>query len=128
MTKDHFEALVPFEDDFFRAVKYGYYRSMNGRELQHLCNIYNELTGENIRPLPVCEKCLLEVLKVLGALYYEYKELQAAGHEKVQTTVPEASQEDSEVSDRDAEAENAETGLNGLTAAKKSRKKAAVNG
>lgn len=70
MTKKQYDELKPFEDSFKEA-KAGYYRAILTSDIDKMVTIYEALgfTIESKR----CNRCILNMLKNLGAEYDKYE-------------------------------------------------------
>lgn len=76
MTKKQFEALMPFEHYFDTAVNNDYVRSMPRQSADTIARYYIELKLGSSANL-ACPKCVLDICKTVGKLYFTYKTKQS---------------------------------------------------
>lgn len=72
MNKEQHDKLIKYESIFKTAVESNYYRSMDSRFAADFISMCHEL---NVYIKPSCPACVLNALKTMGKLYFEYKEL-----------------------------------------------------
>ena len=73
ISKEDFQKLQPFEDDFRRAVKAGYHLPTRKEENDIVVGVllkYEPSTPVNWS----CGQCVFNIYKRCGWLYYQYKE------------------------------------------------------
>ena len=71
MNKEQHDKLIKYEQIFRTAIDSNYYRSMDSRFAADFIDMCHEL---NVYIKPSCPACVLNALKVMGKLYFEYKE------------------------------------------------------
>lgn len=71
MTAKQFETLQPFEHHFSTAVNDNYVRTVTMQEANVMNEIAKKLTGRTYNL--TCAKCVFEMCKNLGNLYFTYK-------------------------------------------------------
>ena len=71
MNKEQHNKLIKYESIFKTAIESNYYRSMDSRFAADFISMCHEL---NIYIKPSCPACVLNALKTMGKLYFEYKE------------------------------------------------------
>lgn len=71
MNKEQHDKLIKYESIFKTAIESNYYRSMDSRFASDFISMCHEL---NVYIKPSCPACVLNALKTMGKLYFEYKE------------------------------------------------------
>ena len=71
MNKEQHDKLIKYESIFKTAIESNYYRSMDSRFAADFIDICHEL---HVYIKPSCPACVLNALKTMGKLYFEYKE------------------------------------------------------
>ena len=71
MNKEQHNKLIKYESIFKTAIESNYYRSMDSRFAADFIDMCHEL---NVYVKPSCPACVLTALKVMGKLYFDYKE------------------------------------------------------
>ena len=71
MNKEQHDKLIKYESIFKTAIESNYYRSMDSRFAADFIDICHEL---NVYIKPSCPACVLNALKAMGKLYFDYKE------------------------------------------------------
>ena len=71
MNKEQHDKLIKYESIFKTAIESNYYRSMDSRFAADFIDICHEL---NVYIKPSCPACVLNALKAMGRLYFDYKE------------------------------------------------------
>ena len=71
MNKEQHNKLIKYESIFRTAIESNYYRSMDSRFAADFIDMCHEL---NVYVKPSCPACVLTALKVMGKLYFDYKE------------------------------------------------------
>lgn len=71
MNKEQHDKLIKYESIFRTAIESNYYRSMDSRFAVDFIDMCHEL---NVYIKPSCPACVLNALKTMGKLYFEYKE------------------------------------------------------
>ncbi len=71
MTKEQHEKLIKYESIFKTAIESNYYRSMDSRFAADFISMCQEL---HVYIKPSCPACVLNALKTMGKLYFDYKE------------------------------------------------------
>ena len=71
MNKEQHDKLIKYEQIFRTAIDSNYYRSMDSRFASDFIDICHEL---NVYIKPSCPACVLNALKAMGKLYFDYKE------------------------------------------------------
>ena len=71
MNKEQHDKLIKYEQIFHTAIESNYYRSMDSRFAADFIDMCHEL---NVYIKPSCPACVLTALKVMGKLYFDYKE------------------------------------------------------
>lgn len=71
MNKEQHDKLIKYESIFKTAIESNYYRSMDSRFAADFIDMCHEL---NVYVKPSCPACVLNALKTIGKLYFEYKE------------------------------------------------------
>ena len=71
MNKEQHDKLIKYESIFKTAIESNYYRSMDSRFASDFIDMCHEL---NVYIKPSCPACVLNALKIMGKLYFEYKE------------------------------------------------------
>lgn len=71
MNKEQHEKLIKYEQIFRTAIESNYYRSMDSRFAADFIDMCHEL---NVYIKPSCPACVLNALKAMGKLYFDYKE------------------------------------------------------
>ena len=71
MNKEQHDKLIKYESIFKTAIESNYYRSMDSRFAADFISICHEL---NVYIKPSCPACVLNALKAIGKLYFDYKE------------------------------------------------------
>ena len=71
MNKEQHDKLIKYESIFKIAIESNYYRSMDSRFASDFISMCHEL---NIYIKPSCPACVLNALKAIGKLYFDYKE------------------------------------------------------
>ena len=71
MNKEQHDKLIKYEQIFRTAIESNYYRSMDSRFAADFISMCHEL---NVYIKPSCPACVLNALKTIGKLYFEYKE------------------------------------------------------
>lgn len=71
MNKEQHDKLIKYEQIFHTAISSNYYRSMDSRFAADFISMCHEL---NVYIKPSCPACVLNALKTMGKLYFEYKE------------------------------------------------------
>ena len=71
MNKEQHDKLIKYESIFKTAIESNYYRSMDSRFASDFIDTCHEL---NVYIKPSCPACVLNALKTMGKLYFEYKE------------------------------------------------------
>lgn len=71
MTKEQHNKLIKYEQIFHTAISSNYYRSMDSRFASDFIDMCHEL---HIYVKPSCPACVLNALKAMGKLYFDYKE------------------------------------------------------
>ena len=71
MNKEQHDKLIKYESIFKTAVESNYYRSMDSRFAADFISMCHEL---HVYVKPSCPACVLNALKAMGKLYFEYKE------------------------------------------------------
>ena len=71
MNKEQHDKLIKYESIFKTAIESNYYRSMDSRFAADFIDTCHEL---NVYIKPSCPACVLNALKAMGKLYFEYKE------------------------------------------------------
>lgn len=71
MNKEQHNKLIKYESIFKTAIESNYYRSMDSRFAADFISMCHEL---NVYIKPSCPACVLNALKTMGKLYFEYKE------------------------------------------------------
>ena len=71
MNKIQHDKLIKYESIFKTAIDSNYYRSMDSRFAEDFISMCHEL---NVYIKPSCPACVLNALKAMGKLYFDYKE------------------------------------------------------
>ena len=71
MNKEQHNKLIKYEQIFRTAIDSNYYRSMDSRFAADFISMCHEL---NVYIKPSCPACVLNALKAIGKLYFDYKE------------------------------------------------------
>ena len=71
MNKIQHEKLIKYEQIFRTAIDSNYYRSMDSRFAADFIDMCHKL---NVYIKPSCPACVLNALKAMGKLYFDYKE------------------------------------------------------
>ena len=71
MNKEQHDKLIKYESIFKTAIESNYYRSMGSRFAADFISMCHEL---NVYIKPSCPACVLNALKAMGKLYFDYKE------------------------------------------------------
>ena len=71
MNKEQHNKLIKYESIFKTAIESNYYRSMDSRFAADFIDMCHEL---HVYVKPSCPACVLNALKVMGKLYFDYKE------------------------------------------------------
>ena len=71
MNKAQHNKLIKYESIFKTAIESNYYRSMDSRFAADFIDTCHEL---NVYIKPSCPACVLNALKAMGKLYFDYKE------------------------------------------------------
>ena len=71
MNKEQHNKLIKYEQIFRTAIESNYYRSMDSRFAADFIDMCHEL---HVYIKPSCPACVLNVLKAMGKLYFDYKE------------------------------------------------------
>lgn len=71
MNKEQHNKLIKYEQIFRTAIDSNYYRSMDSRFAADFISMCHEL---NVYIKPSCPACVLNALKAMGKLYFDYKE------------------------------------------------------
>lgn len=71
MNKEQHDKLIKYESIFKTAIESNYYRSMDSRFAADFISMCHEL---NVYIKPSCPACVLNTLKTMGKLYFDYKE------------------------------------------------------
>ena len=71
MNKEQHNKLIKYESIFKTAIESNYYRSMDSRFAADFIDMCHEL---NVYIKPSCPACVLNALKAIGKLYFDYKE------------------------------------------------------
>ena len=71
MNKEQHNKLIKYESIFKTAIESNYYRSMDSRFAADFIDMCHEL---NVYVKPSCPACVLNALKTIGKLYFDYKE------------------------------------------------------
>lgn len=71
MNKEQHDKLIKYESIFKTAIESNYYRSMDSRFAADFIDMCHEL---HIYIKPSCPACVLNALKTMGKLYFDYKE------------------------------------------------------
>ena len=71
MNKEQHNKLIKYESIFKTAIESNYYRSMDSRFAADFIDMCHEL---NVYIKPSCPACVLNALKTIGKLYFDYKE------------------------------------------------------
>lgn len=71
MNKEQHDKLIKYESIFKTAIESNYYRSMDSRFAADFIDMCHEL---NVYIKPSCPACVLNALKTMGKLYFDYKE------------------------------------------------------
>ena len=71
MNKEQHNKLIKYEQIFRTAIDSNYYRSMDSRFAADFIDMCHEL---HVYIKPSCPACVLTALKVMGKLYFDYKE------------------------------------------------------
>ena len=71
MNKEQHDKLIKYESIFKTAIESNYYRSMDSRFAADFISMCHEL---NVYIKPSCPACVLNALKAIGKLYFDYKE------------------------------------------------------
>lgn len=71
MNKEQHDKLIKYESIFKTAIESNYYRSMDSRFASDFIDMCHEL---NVYIKPSCPACVLNALKTMGKLYFDYKE------------------------------------------------------
>ena len=71
MNKEQHNKLIKYESIFKTAISSNYYRSMDSRSAADFISVCHEL---NVYVKPSCPACVLNALKTMGKLYFDYKE------------------------------------------------------
>lgn len=71
MNKEQHDKLIKYESIFRTAVESNYYRSMDSRFAADFIDMCHEL---HVYIKPSCPACVLNALKAIGKLYFDYKE------------------------------------------------------
>lgn len=71
MIKEQHDKLIKYESIFKTAIESNYYRSMDSRFAADFIDMCHEL---NVYIKPSCPACVLNALKAMGKLYFDYKE------------------------------------------------------
>ena len=71
MNKEQHDKLIKYESIFKTAIESNYYRSMDSRFAADFIDMCQEL---HVYIKPSCPACVLNALKTMGKLYFDYKE------------------------------------------------------
>ena len=71
MNKEQHNKLIKYEQIFRTAIDSNYYRSMDSRFAADFIDMCHEL---HVYIKPSCPACVLNALKAIGKLYFDYKE------------------------------------------------------
>ena len=71
MNKEQHNKLIKYESIFKTAIESNYYRSMDSRFAEDFISMCHEL---HVYVKPSWPACVLNALKTMGKLYFDYKE------------------------------------------------------
>lgn len=74
ITKEQHERLKEYESYLHSSYYANYCRNMGTQRVLALDAIYKEIFGHDSRLTSGCSYCVLEDMKKLGKVFYEYKE------------------------------------------------------
>lgn len=71
LTPEQMEALVPYEEPLRTMYRSGWARNITTKAFQSLRAIYDAVTGKRNSVSGSCGACIADMLRTLGALYFE---------------------------------------------------------
>ena len=74
LTEEQYEYLNQFEDRFICATKSNYCRNVQKQDVIKLKEIYEYLIEQEYRMSISCATCILNLIKRIAPIYFEYKE------------------------------------------------------
>lgn len=74
MTKQQYNKLQNYEEQFRTAIIGNYVRKMYKPNLTELDAIYTDMFKQESKLLSGCPKCVLSAMKKLGTEYFKYQE------------------------------------------------------
>ena len=74
MTKEQFEALIPFEGSLYTAKAFSFVRGLDSVKRETLAELYKQIFQKESQIKSGCSSCVIKTLKELAFKYYEYKE------------------------------------------------------
>lgn len=74
LTEEQFKYLRGFEDRFVTATKSNYCRNVQKQDVIKLKEIYEYLIEQEYRMSVACATCILNLIKRIAPIYFEYQE------------------------------------------------------
>lgn len=81
MTKELFEKLLPYEEKLHTAYYCDFVRLTDSRMKEELAKLYAEEFGDGGKILTGCNRCVINALKNLGKVYFNFKKTIEVGKE-----------------------------------------------
>lgn len=96
MNKKNYKRLAKFERYMTTSVRANYITGLTRRAASEVCEIYNEVysTKESVT---TCTKCILKMLKRLGADWFAMRDAEEAKAKSSETTESETASSETEV-------------------------------
>lgn len=89
MTKEEFNVLSEFEDNFIKAVKAGYIRAVKTSDILKIEEI-GQRNNIGIISNKSCGKCVLNYFKQIGKLYFDFKEAEEKKQAEIKNSTEQA--------------------------------------
>nr|UVM99291.1 MAG: hypothetical protein [Bacteriophage sp.] len=74
LTEEQFKYLRGFEDRFVTATKSNYCRNVQKQDVIKIKEIYEYLIEQEYRMSVACATCILNLIKRIAPIYFEYQE------------------------------------------------------
>jgi hypothetical protein len=74
LTEDQFKYLKGFEDRFITATKSNYCRNVQKQDVIKIKEIYEYIIEQEYRMSIACATCILNLIKRIAPIYFEYQE------------------------------------------------------
>lgn len=84
LTLDQFNYLSTFEDRFKCALTSNYCRNVQSKDVMKIKEIYEGIIGQTYRMAGNCATCILNLMKKIGPIYFECKEIIENGTREAQ--------------------------------------------